>query len=387
MTISQFSQWDGTTAANNVDLNDNPLTENTMRPRHVNDAFREMMKQLKSALGSAAAPQFDTIELGHASDTTLSRGAAGFMAVEGKRVPSPASQASGDILYRGATEWERLAKGTAYQTLRINSGATAPEWATAREVLTANRTYYVRTDGSDSNDGLADTAGGAFLTIQKAFDVICTIDLNGKDVTVQIGDGTYTAGLNFNKPWVGGNLVFQGNSGTPANVVISVTSANGVQSTAPLSGVVTIKDLKITCATGGSGLLHNKAGLMQIANLDFGACVTAQIQCQGPGADILVTGNYAITGACARHFIASEQGRITAASRTITITGTPAFSTAFADASRLGLIMAQGMTFSGSATGARYSAITNAVIHTGGGGATYFPGNAAGSTATGGQYV
>ena len=70
-----------------------------------------------------------SVELGHASDTTLSRGAAGFLAVEGKRVPSPASQAAGDTLYRGATEWERLAKGTAGQVLTMNAGATAPEWA------------------------------------------------------------------------------------------------------------------------------------------------------------------------------------------------------------------------------------------------------------------
>lgn len=72
-----------------------------------------------------------SVELGHATDTTLSRGAAGFIAIEGNRVPSPASQASGDLLYRGATEWERLAKGTAAQVLTMNAGATAPEWATA----------------------------------------------------------------------------------------------------------------------------------------------------------------------------------------------------------------------------------------------------------------
>lgn len=38
-------------------------------------------------LGTADAPQFTTIELGHASDTTLSRSSAGVMAVEGVAVP------------------------------------------------------------------------------------------------------------------------------------------------------------------------------------------------------------------------------------------------------------------------------------------------------------
>jgi hypothetical protein len=82
------------------------------------------------SIGTGNALTAGTIELGAATDTTLSRGAAGFIAVEGNRVPSPASQASGDILYRGTTEWERLAKGTASQVLTMNSGATAPEWAT-----------------------------------------------------------------------------------------------------------------------------------------------------------------------------------------------------------------------------------------------------------------
>ena len=63
-----------------------------------------------------------------------------------------------------------------------------------REVLTANRTYYVRTDGSDSNDGLANTAGGAFLTIQKAINIVSALDIGTYTVTMQVGAGTYTAG-------------------------------------------------------------------------------------------------------------------------------------------------------------------------------------------------
>ena len=36
----------------------------------------------------------------------------------------------GDMLYKGASDLERLPKGTAAQTLKMNSGATAPEWTT-----------------------------------------------------------------------------------------------------------------------------------------------------------------------------------------------------------------------------------------------------------------
>jgi hypothetical protein len=44
------------------------------------------------------------------------------------------------------------------------------------------------------------------------------------------------------------------------------------------------------------------------------------------------------------------------------------------------------VTYSGAATGSRYGAALNGVIQTNGGGATYFPGNSAGSTSVGGQY-
>lgn len=41
-----------------------------------------------------------------------------------------ASEAAGDIMFHDGTNWIRLAKGTASQTLKMNSGATAPEWVT-----------------------------------------------------------------------------------------------------------------------------------------------------------------------------------------------------------------------------------------------------------------
>ncbi|MEK3836441.1 hyaluronate lyase N-terminal domain-containing protein [Paenibacillus sp. FSL R7-0128] len=53
----------------------------------------------------------------------------------------------------------------------------------------ADITYYVRTDGSDTNTGLANTAGGAFKTIGKATSLIPQIVNHA--VTINIAAGTY----------------------------------------------------------------------------------------------------------------------------------------------------------------------------------------------------
>ena len=49
-------------------------------------------------------------------------------AVDGTKI-AIGSDAAGDILYYNGTDYTRLAKGTAGQVLTINSGASAPEWA------------------------------------------------------------------------------------------------------------------------------------------------------------------------------------------------------------------------------------------------------------------
>lgn len=259
-----------------------------------------------------------------------------------------------------------------------------------RELLTANRTYYVRTDGSNSNTGLVNSAGGAFLTIQKAYDVIAaTLDLGGYTVTVQIGDGTYTAGLIVAGPWTGGGAVtFQGNSGTPANVLLNLTSLNGVLNNATLPGILTIKDMKIQTTTSGAAIRHAGAGTIQFGNIDFGAVPNGNyhLYASAPGAFLQSTSNYAISGGASAHVLGLGQNQVDIAGRTVTITGTPAFISTFVLSTRQGLVLANGMTFSGSATGPRYSADLGGGIFTNGGGASYFPGDSAGSATSPGWY-
>jgi hypothetical protein len=63
---------------------------------------------------------------------------------------------------------------------------------TAREVLTADRTYYVRVGGNDANTGLGNTSGAAFATIQRALDVLGQTDLGRFIATISVDDGAYT---------------------------------------------------------------------------------------------------------------------------------------------------------------------------------------------------
>jgi hypothetical protein len=68
----------------------------------------------------------------------------------------------------------------------------------------------------------------------------------------------------------------------------------------------------------------------------------------------------------------------------VTLAGTPTFSTAFAVAARCGTIDVAPASYSGAATGKRHEVIANGVIDSGG---AAFPGDAAGTTASGGQFL
>jgi len=262
--------------------------------------------------------------------------------------------------------------------------STSTSAITSRELLVANRTYYVRTDGSDSNAGLSDSAGGAFLTIQKALNVIAgTLDIAGYQVVIQVADGTYTTPVivpimvGLDAP---SDLVLRGNTGTPANVIISTTSASAITL---VGSQLTFEGGELRTTTSGD-CVNASAGAAFFANgIRFGACANAHLH--AIGASIEMDANYTVAGNAVYHFLPETFGITYCWASTVTISGTPAFSTAFAYA-ETGVVQTDS-TFSGSATGKRYDANMNGVIQTYGGGATFFPGDASGTTATGGQYA
>jgi hypothetical protein len=97
--------------------------------------------------------------------------------------------------------------------------------------------------------------------------------------------------------------------------------------------------------------------------------------------------DYKITGGAGYYMLSNTPGsRIDIDRKIITLSNAPKFSAAFAVAENLAMISANGNTFAGTgATGTRYILRNNAIISTSGD-ANYFPGNAPGSVATGGQY-
>lgn len=254
---------------------------------------------------------------------------------------------------------------------------------TVREILTGNRTYYVRADGNDSNTGLVNSAAGAFLTIGAAINAAAALDCSTYNITIQVADGTYVANTITLKNILGsGTVTIQGNSGTPTNVVIDGGFAKSTPGTS-----YTIKDMKLIKSSGSAiiGILSQSGAVINFRGVDFGAGFTYHLYASQMGL-INCTGNYTISGAAGYHVLVRDTSIISVESKTVTISGTPAF-TAYCYAINLGNMIANGCTFSGSATGQRYNVSINSLIFTNGGGATYFPGNSSGAAATGGLYI
>lgn len=253
-----------------------------------------------------------------------------------------------------------------------------------RYKLTSNRTYYVRTDGSDANTGLSDNAAGAFLTIQRAIDVISTtLDLGSNTVTVYVRAGNY--GGFYLRPLVTSAAVSSpvsiiGDLVTPANIAVSSSgntiAADGVKG-------YSIAGIRVA-SSGASGVFAQNNAVITLVGVTFGFCTSSHISAY-LGATVLVNGSYTIELNAATHIACyGNSSVIVESGSVITLSGARAFSTAFVTSSMLSFVLFSSVSFVGTATGTRYSATFNGAIYTGG---VTLPGSLAGSTATGGQYA
>ena len=259
---------------------------------------------------------------------------------------------------------------------------------TSRTLLQGPLDLYVATTGSNSNDGLDPAA--PFADWQRAWsEIISNYDLNGNVVTVWGADGTYTAGVTATGAPLGasagtGSVIFRSLSDNAAACIVGVTGANAF--TAQAGAQFTVRGIKPqTAGANTSALVATSGGLIAFTGLRFGQATLAHMNAAN-GGFIQATGAYAVEGGAAFHAVGSSGGIASVDAVTVTLNGTPNFSGAFAYAQQ-GRVSLVGTSYSGGATGSRYLAVENGVVSTAGAGASALPGNAAGSTASGGQYV
>lgn len=252
-------------------------------------------------------------------------------------------------------------------------------------VTIGNPTLWVRTDGNDANDGSANDAAHAFATINGALSAAASrFVLAGRSLTIRLGNAGVYAGFNCaNIP----NVTIVGDTAAQDLYIISVTGGPGSLGasacTVNLSGVQVRND--------SSGVVHSvQAGFGGSFILNHVTLAGSPV-CHlvaNPGGSIAVNGPLFITSGGAEA-LSAQGGNITfIAGSSLTVSNMPSFSTAFAHAYNSGgSISISGVTMSGGATGKRYLAEINASINTAGGGANFFPGDVAGTTSLGGQYV
>jgi len=270
-------------------------------------------------------------------------------------------------------------------TLNIEDGSVVTD--TLQQTLN----YYVRTDGDDDNDGLANTAARAFKTIQAAVDYLYHIkrDHNqnsaGVSVKINIADGTYSEVVKLRTMAAFESVRIIGNVSTPANVVIAGTT-DAINGTKPVSTAYSIESCKLTAAAGSC--IRAEAGTqISFTGVNFGSATVAHIQVNA-GGTVLCAGSYSISGGGALHGYATNGGIIDYGAATITATVTANVTFSNATIKLAGLAVAHidstKVTWSlgvYTVTGKRYALSGLSVLDLNSGGGSYIPGSIAGTTA------
>jgi hypothetical protein len=261
-------------------------------------------------------------------------------------------------------------------------------------------TLYVRTDGNDINDGGANTAARAFKTIQRAIDFVTTRYSTSATYGVKIvlgNAGTYAAAINNRFP---GALAIEGGGGayiiTGGDIAIG-----GPGAFASRIGRVTLKNLNLrnTAASGfsvsvaclgGYVFLDNVSVTSLLNNPDYSPIYIVENGVLSMSTSFVLNGGDN-TQRQMRALIQVATGGVfggTPSSMTMFL-ATSAWVAGMVEAQMTGVAIFGNITInaSGAFAGPRYSVYSNGVINTFGGGANFFPGSSAGTTATGGQYL
>jgi hypothetical protein len=246
-----------------------------------------------------------------------------------------------------------------------------------RARLDAARLYHVRPDGSDANDGLSDTSGGAFATVQKAINTALTLDSGPNSVAIALAPGSYGEAVVIDRPLIGsGPLQITGNAGAPAlGSLDRVTCRDGAH--VRLEGVALV----------AADALRAEAGArVELADLHLIGSGTglhldgAEITCSGTD---LFLGS-ALTG------LANLRGhaRLRASDSSFTLGTGITWTSGALDLSGFCHADLTGVTFAGDTAGCagpRYLLAQGAIPDNGGAGGSFVPGSTPGTSSSGAQ--
>jgi hypothetical protein len=276
----------------------------------------------------------------------------------------------------------RVTLSTSFRINKVRMSYVDP--VTGRETLIANRTYYVRTDGSDTNDGLTNTSGGAFATIQKAVDSAVSIDPQEFFITIQLADGTYNQTVFLPYQYGKNVITITGNAS-----VLSAVIVNGSGSHTFLSeGWWKIQHVEIRNETVNfSNIFCQFESFLALGEgIVFGAATTHVTAYYG--GQIYTGGDFRISGNATYAFLANFGGFIYIANDQCIFVGSRTFSGAFIYSGNYSTVRATAFTYSGTTpTCTRYIVTNNSVIQTANTSTSYFPGNVNGSASNGGMIV
>jgi hypothetical protein len=306
-----LSTASGTTSYNSIQIDPATTSTDSALSIYVNGSLQRLKRDTVNNLlylGSTAptSPQFTAIELGHASDTTLARSAAGKLTVEGNLVPSPTSPTTGQIIVYTNSAWAAMTPGasgiggstgsTDNSLLRADGtgGATAQNSAVIIDDFTsstANNVAIKVDDGSTANiaavitpkgtgafivgpkpDGTAtggNARGGRAVDLQ--VDRLLATDVASGNSSVVLGGYRNSATLDYTV--AGGALATA--SGIYGSIALGyvVTSSGGYGSFA--TGTSTTASGRTSMA-GGESAVANKRGQFAVASGQFGAAGDSQ---------------------------------------------------------------------------------------------------------------
>ena len=263
-----------------------------------------------NALGSGDAPQFTTIELGHASDTTLARSSAGVVTIEGEEVRTgtvgvtkggtgATSLTDGGVLLGSGTGAVTAMAVLADGEMIVGDGTTDPvaeSGATLRTSIgvgTGDSPQFTGLNLGHASDTTLTRASAGVLAVEGVNVLLAA----GNAVVSSSAEGDAQGQIKFNGVNVNSNAL--GTDDTPQFASINLGHASDTTITRVSSGVAAIEGNNILTATGNAIVSASAEGDAQGQIKINGVNVNTNDLGTGDSptfADLTLSGNLTVNG-------------------------------------------------------------------------------------------